>query len=152
MYVISTMLFYGKWVGSQYGFNRFILDARKYFNPWLKHVIAIQATTMSASGDVPFFELSKLGGDNRMRGYYEGAIRDKVLIDAQLEYRMPVWNIFGIVGWIGTGRVADSYSHISLDGFHISYGGGLRIRIDSKNNTNLRIDYGFGSSGVQGLI
>jgi Omp85 superfamily domain len=151
MYIISTVLFYGKWVGSKYGFNRFILDARKYFNPWSNHVIALQATTTSNAGDVPFFEMAKLGGDNRMRGYYEGAIRDKVLVDAQLEYRMPVWKIFGLVGWVGTGRVADSYSHIGFDGFHISYGGGIRIKVDSKNNTNLRLDVGFGPPGVQGF-
>ena len=85
-----------------------------------------------------------------MRGYYQGAFRDKILVDAQVEYRMPVWNIFGVVGWIGTGRVANEYSNISLDGFKLSYGGGVRIRVDSKNNTNLRVDFGFGPGGING--
>ena len=72
-------------------------------------------------------------------------------MDAQVEYRMPVWNIFGIVGWFGVGRVAQSYNDLALDGFHLSYGPRLRIRVDSKHNTNLRFDFGFGPGGIQGF-
>ncbi|HVY75377.1 MAG TPA: BamA/TamA family outer membrane protein [Puia sp.] len=150
-YIISKFLFYLPGLGSQYQFKKFDFDARKYFNPWLKHVIALQATTTYCDGNTPFFELALMGGDNKMRGYYEGAYRDNVLVDAQVEYRMPVWNIFGVVGWIGTGRVADKYSSLSLDGFHLSYGGGLRIKVDSKNNTNLRFDMGFGPHNIKGF-
>jgi outer membrane protein assembly factor BamA len=149
-YIISNMLFYSKSLGAAYQFTKFTVDARKYYNPWLKHIIAMQATTTSCSGNVPFFELAMMGGDNKMRGYYEGAYRDKVLLDAQVEYRLPVWNIFGVAAWLGTGRVADSYASLSLRGFHLSYGGGFRMRIDSKNDTNLRLDFGFGPGGVRG--
>lgn len=85
-----------------------------------------------------------------MRGYYEGALRDKVLVDGQLEYRMPIWNIFGVVGWVGTGRVAGSYDELSFENFWPSYGGGLRIQVDSKNKINLRFDFGFGEGGIHG--
>jgi outer membrane protein assembly factor BamA len=149
-YIISTLLFYPSGLGP-YPYTKFNLDARKFFNPWLRHVIAIQATTSYANGVVPFYGLPMLGGDSQMRGYYEGALRDNVLLDGQIEYRMPVWNIFGIVGWFGAGRVADQYSHLSLDGFHLSYGGGVRIKVDSKHNTNLRFDFGFGPGGIQGF-
>jgi len=151
VFVFTNFLGFPSFLGSHYQFSKFQLDCRKYFNPWRKHVIAIQAYTSASGGDVPFYELSLLGGDSRMRGYYQGAIRDKVLVDGQVEYRMPVWNIFGITGFIGTGRVADMYSHLSLDGFYLSYGGGIRIRVDTKNNTNLRFDMGFGPNGVSGF-
>ncbi len=144
-------MFYTETFGSTYGFNRFELDARKYFNPWLKHAIAIQATTTAVGGDVPFYSLALLGGDKTMRGYYQGALRDKVLVDTQVEYRLPVWNIFGLVSWIGTGRVGESYSDLSLDGFWLSYGAGLRIKVDSEQNINLRIDFGYGPGGISGL-
>jgi len=147
-YVIVSWLFYPEFLGSAYQFTGFEFDARKYFNPWRKHVIALQATTSFTNHDVPFYDLSMLGGDNRMRGYYEGALRDKVSIDAQVEYRMPVWNIFGITGWVGTGRVAPDYGSLSFDGLWLSYGGGLRIKVDSKHNTNLRFDFGFGPGGI----
>jgi len=58
-----------------------------------------------------------LGGEDKMRGYYKGALRDHVLVDCQLEYRLPIWNIFGMTAFVGTGRVAESYSDVSPDGF-----------------------------------
>jgi hypothetical protein len=149
-YVIGTLVFHPSFLGSAYEFTKFELDARKYFNPWLKHVIAVQATTTSATGNVPFYELALMGGDRQMRGYYQGAYRDKVLLDGQVEYRAPIWNIFGLTAWLGTGRVAKSYDDLSLDGFKLSYGVGLRIKVDSKHNTNLRVDFGFGQDGIKG--
>jgi len=151
MLIATSLTFYEKSLGSRYQFNKFELDVRKYFNPWLKHVIALQATTTSVRGDVPFYDLAFLGSGNKMRGYYEGALRDNVLFDTQVEYRMPVWNIFGIATWVGTGRVAEEYKDLSLDGFWISYGAGLRIKVDSKENINLRIDYGRGQNGINGV-
>jgi outer membrane protein assembly factor BamA len=113
----------------------------------------MQAATTYLQGDIPFYDLAMLGGENRMRGYYKGALRDKVLFDTQVEYRMPVWKIFGVVGWVATGRVADAYKNLNFDGngFWLSYGGGLRIQVDGDNNINLRVDMGFGPGGISGL-
>jgi outer membrane protein assembly factor BamA len=147
---LKTMTF-PSWMGNPYLYSSYNLDARTYINPWLKHVIALQATTSLRTNDVPFYELAMLGGEDQMRGYYKGALRDNVLVDGQLEYRMPVWKMFGITAFVGTGRVAESYSDLSLDGFWLSYGGGLRIRVDTKHNTNLRLDWGFGPNGVNGF-
>ena len=70
-YIIGAALFYpGSW--GPYSFSKFSLDARKYFNSWLRNVIAIQGTTSYANGQVPFYQLPQLGGDNQMRGYYQG--------------------------------------------------------------------------------
>jgi len=151
-YILLTTTFYNKAVGSEYSFTKMNLDARKFFNPWFKHVIALQMTTNYSSGTVPYYNLALLGGDSQMRGYYEGAIRDNVLIDGQVEYRMPIWNIFGVAGWVGTGRVAPSYSKMALRDLWLSYGIGARIRVDSEHNTNLRIDFGFGPNGVNAFI
>ena len=148
-FLMGLLVFHPEALG-EYEFTQFEVDARKYFNPWLKHIIAVQATTTAKTGNTPFYELAMMGGEKQMRGYYLGAYRDKVLVDAQVEYRAPVWNIFGLVGWIGTGRVASSYSNLSLDGWKLSYGAGLRIRVDTKHNTNLRLDFGFGPNGIRG--
>jgi outer membrane protein assembly factor BamA len=147
---LKTMNF-PSWMGNPYLFSSYNLDLRTYINPWLKHVIAFQATTSLRTGDVPFYELAQMGGEDQMRGYYKGALRDKVLVDCQMEYRMPVWKMFGVTAFVGTGRVAGSYSDLSLDGFWLSYGGGLRIRVDTEHNTNLRLDWGFGPNGVNGF-
>ncbi len=151
MFIFLSYLTYPNWSENGFKFNAWQFDARKYINPWRDHVIAVQAATNFAYGDVPFYELSKLGGEDRMRGYYKGALRDRVLVDGQLEYRMPVWKIFGIVGWVASGRVAENYKDLSLDGFWLSYGLGLRIKVDSGSNINLRIDAGFGKNGINGF-
>jgi outer membrane protein assembly factor BamA len=137
--------------GSTYQFGKMEIDARKYFNPWFRHVVALQATTTYLSDSVPYYDLAMLGGEEKMRGYYKGAIRDKVLVDAQVEYRMPIWKIFGLTTWIATGRVADQYKDLSFNGLWLSYGGGVRIKVDSESDINLRIDFGFGPNGVSGV-
>jgi outer membrane protein assembly factor BamA len=147
---IKTMTF-PSFMGNPYLYSSVNIDVRKYFNPWYRHVIALQVTTAFRTGDVPFYELAMLGGEEQMRGYYKGALRDKTLIDGQIEYRMPVWKIFGITAWVGTGRVGKNYSDLSLDGLWLSYGGGLRIQVDSKHHTNLRLDCGFGPGGISGF-
>lgn len=150
-YVALKTMTFPSWMGNPYLYSSYDFDVRTYLNPWLKHVIALQATTSLRTNDVPFYELAMLGGEDKMRGYYKGALRDKVLVDCQLEYRMPVWKIFGVTAFIGTGRVAESYSGLSLDGFWLSYGAGLRIKVDSAHNTNLRFDWGFGPGGINGF-
>ena len=148
-YIIGTAIFYPSGWGP-YAFSKFSLDARKFL-PWKKNVIAGQVTTSYANGQVPFYELPQMGGDSQMRGYYEGGLRDNVLVDAQVELRLHIWNIFGIVGWFGVGQVASGYDQVAFDQFHLSYGPGLRIRVDTKHDTNLRFDFGFGPNGVQGF-
>ncbi|MBI9064960.1 MAG: BamA/TamA family outer membrane protein [Marinilabiliaceae bacterium] len=150
-YIFISYLYYTQVSDEIKDFHTWLLDVRHYFTPWKKHVIALQLATNFSSGDVPFYELSKLGGEERMRGYYNGALRDKVLLDGQIEYRMPVWKIFGIAGWLGYGRVANNYRNLSLDGFRPSYGLGFRIKVDSESDINLRMDFGKGIKGVSGF-
>lgn len=149
-YIIGVYTIYAPALGSEYGYQKFSLDARKYITPWskYKHIIAFQIATEFATSNVPFYELSLMGGENSMRGYYQGAYRDKVLVDGQIEYRLPVWKMLGVVGWVGTGRVASAYDNLSLDGWKLSYGAGFRLKVDKKNNTNLRFDFGFGPGGI----
>ncbi|MBL7857542.1 MAG: BamA/TamA family outer membrane protein [Cyclobacteriaceae bacterium] len=150
-FFLANLITYPKFLGSDYQFTRFELDGRKYYNPWRKHVIALQTTATFIDGNVPFYDLAMLGGEDKMRGYYKGALRDKVLIDAQVEYRMPIWKIFGLTTWVATGRVAENLKDFSLDELWLSYGCGVRIKVDSKSDINLRIDMGFGPGGINGL-
>ncbi len=150
-YIAASYELFGPVIGSDFSYNNLEVDIRHFMNPWLKHVIALQAYTSGNFGTVPFFDLGKLGGSNAMRGYYLGAIRDKVMAYAQIEYRLPVWKIFGIVAFASAGRVADKYTHMDFDGLWYSGGGGLRIMVDSKNKANLRFDFGYGQKGSKTL-
>ena len=80
-----------------------------------------------------------------MRGYYQGRYRDNRFGAAQGEYRLTIWKWIGATAFGGIGRVAgnmpDSESESIL---HPTYGAGLRIRIDKKENVNLRFDYARG--------
>jgi hypothetical protein len=149
-YILGTAVFYPSGWGP-YPFSKFALDARKYYSVRPGTIIAGQATTSYTNGVVPFYELPEMGGDSQMRGYYQGGLRDNVLVDAQIELRQHIWNIFGIVGWFGIGQVQNSYGQVAMDQFHLSYGPGLRIMVDSKHKTNLRFDFGFGPNGIKGF-
>jgi outer membrane protein assembly factor BamA len=149
-YILGTAIFYPSGWGT-YVFSKFVLDARKYYSISPGKIIAGQVTTSYTNGVVPFYELSQMGGDSQMRGYYEGGLRDNVLVDGQVELRLHIWNIFGVVGWFGIGQVQNSYNQVAMDQFHLSYGPGLRIMVDSKHKTNLRFDFGFGPNGIKGF-
>jgi hypothetical protein len=113
------------------------------------HVFAVQALFQTTSGTVPFMALPRLGSDSILRGYNSARYRDHSLAAAQVEYRLPVWWRFGMVCFAGFGQVADKVGRLNLDEFKYSVGFGIRFRIDPKEGTNIRLDFGFGkrSSG-----
>ncbi len=145
-YVGANAQFNGSYLGSDFNFQRYELDCRYFIKPWFEHVIGFQAYTQANYGTVPFYELAFMGGSERMRGYYEGAIRDKVIADCQVEYRMPVFGPLGMVFFAGAGRVANDYRDMAIDGVYKSAGLGLRLMVDPDNRANLRFDYGFGQN------
>lgn len=108
-----------------------------------KLVLGINATFESLFGnDTPFYLLRQLGGDEMMRGYYNGRYRDKNLLAAQAELRYRFTPRFGIVGFAGRGSVY--HSDIKISEMKPSYGGGIRYFFDVQRGLSIRIDYGIG--------
>ena len=105
----------------------------------------MQARTQYKSGDVPVQSLALLGGDYVMRGLYLGRYRDKVLIDSQAELRFPIFWIISGVAFGGVGQVAPTYGQLAINSFHYTYGLGLRLKVDSEHDVNMRFDLGFSS-------
>ncbi len=136
--------------GSSHSFQRWQVDLRTFHRPFKQRedVLAFQAYGYLSSGDVPFNELGMLGGDMIMRGYYLGSLRDKNLLAAQGEYRWQALKRWGLVGFAGLGCVHNKLDNIN--NILPSYGGGLRFKINRKENVNVRVDYGFGN-GQQNL-
>ncbi|MCV9388739.1 outer membrane protein assembly factor [Reichenbachiella ulvae] len=151
-YVASSLKHFASFLGGDFEYTSFTLDARKFINPWYNHVVGFQAYTQLNQGEVPFYALAFLGGSERMRGYYDGAIRDKAIADVQVEYRMPIWKIFGMVAFAGAGRVAPDYAAMELDDVWFSGGLGLRVLVDSKNRANLRLDFGWGEQDAKAFV
>jgi outer membrane protein assembly factor BamA len=146
----SAMAF-SRSLGSDFEFQRFFLELRKYFRFSFAHCLAFHTRFLVQTGDPPFWRMGLLGGQEIMRGYYLGRYRDKDMIALQAEYRwMPVLWRFGLVAFAGLGDVAATLGGFNLGRFKYTYGLGLRFVIDSKQRLNLRLDFGFGkdTSGV----
>jgi Omp85 superfamily domain len=147
--VFAQMVYsiHGNVTGSSHTFNRWQFDGRYYVKPFKKRedVLAFQGYGFLSVGDVPFNELAQMGGDMIMRGYFQGSYRDKNLLAFQSEYRLQVLKRWGIVGFAGAGGISDAMGDFELKNVKPSYGGGLRFKINRKENVNLRMDYGFGN-------
>jgi outer membrane protein assembly factor BamA len=134
-----------------YVFYTFEIDVRHYnsFSP--DHVIASNFYFAQALGDVPFYKLPALGGQNRERGYFYGRYRDKNYMTLQLEYRQYFWWRFGFVVFAGTGNVAPELTKFTFNDLKYSYGFGLRFLFNKEEKVNLRMDIGFGIDGNRGI-
>ncbi|MEO6029495.1 MAG: BamA/TamA family outer membrane protein [Candidatus Binatia bacterium] len=146
-------------------YQKLIFDV-SYIQPliWRRQVIAIHANTEVVFGgddDIPFFELSSLGGDDTMRGYFPQRFLGKGSALINAEYRLKLvdfnfrklWDVsIDGVGFGDVGRVYEGsgdFLHHTLDHIRYSYGGGVRIGLSS--GLVARIDAGF-SPEEHGLI
>ena len=145
IYIDAGFHVFRKAFGSDFKYNYFHGDFRYYVTPFRKITFATQLKTESKQGEVPVQSLAFLGGDYSMRGTYFGRYRDKVSLTAELEMRFPVYWIFSGVLFNSIGQVAPSYADLSVRNFHYNYGAGLRVKVDSKNDVNLRFDFGVSS-------
>ena len=86
--------------------------------------------------------LARLGGNYRMRGYYEGRYTDRDMITVQAELRQKIWRRIGCVVWGGAGNVFPTLADFRWSQTLPNYGAGLRWEF--KNRVNVRFDFGFG--------
>ncbi|HVO38931.1 MAG TPA: BamA/TamA family outer membrane protein [Spirochaetia bacterium] len=130
------------------------LDARAFVSPipamiaGRRIVLAAQLTAAWAGGAPPVQELPRLGGDELLRGYYDGRYRDNALLAAQLEIRLPVWWRFGVAVFGSAGQVARDPLSFRLDTTKLSGGAGLRFVLDETSGASLRVDVAVGSAGA----
>lgn len=130
--------------GSDFVFNTHILDVRKYVNIKANHIVALQAYGKFNFGDVPFNQMSLMGGPFRMRGYREGRFRDKHIALMQLEYRSPLVYRTGLTVFGAYGIVGNKPQNLIFKNGKTSIGGGLRFSLDEKDRMHIRFDYAWG--------
>ena len=110
-----------------------------YYQPlWRGATVALDIYGEYHSKATPYLLRAELGGDYRMRGYYDGRYTGNRLLSAQLELRQHIWQGLGIAAWGGGGialapeesfawrRVLPTYGV----GFRWSLGGLSAIRVD----------------------
>jgi len=138
--------------GSDFEYDDYLLDARRFFPLGKGQVLALQAKGRIMTGDPPFYRLPTIGGISVMRGLFDGRFRDKTMAAVQAEYRFPIWKTVGGALFAGIGEVAERPADLSLADLQVAGGVGLRVMLDPKERINLRIDVGFSSYGVYPIL
>ncbi|MDB5106449.1 MAG: hypothetical protein JWP91_4138 [Fibrobacteres bacterium] len=146
LFATATVTQCPRFAGSDYEFGQVEINARKYLPLGKKGVLALQAVADGMWGDIPFPFLSKLGGSELLRGYYQGRFRDRDMACLQSEYRFGIWRRLTGAGFAAAGKLADDPA--DLPGAHLryAYGGGLRIRLNAEG-VNLRGDFAINREG-----
>lgn len=129
-------------------FGRFTLTFDFYQKLWKGAVLAYDLYADATAGTPSWHMYSKLGGMERMRGYYEGRYRDKRLVETQLELRQKIYRRHGVVGWIGAGNI---WGRQNFHWKNTLYSFGCGYRFEFKNRMNIRLDYGWGVYGNRNL-
>jgi len=142
LYISFGHLWFITQLGSDHNFSRTDGDIRFYKTVHRGGVLAFQSVISLSKNDPPFRMLPLLGSESIMRGYYQGRYRAEAFGALQAEYRLNIWNWIGAAFFGGAGKVSANPDEQNV--IHPTYGAGLRIRIDKKENVNLRFDYAKG--------
>jgi outer membrane protein assembly factor BamA len=134
--------------GADRNFVRLYLDVANYFSLSNQLVLATNYVASSVMGDnIPFSQLSGMGGAKKMRGVYENFFRDKNSLLTQAELRWEVWRFIGLTGFGSMGFLGNEHDLLRLNKPKFTYGLGLRITAQKKNHLNIRLDYGMSPYG-----
>ncbi|UCH83435.1 MAG: BamA/TamA family outer membrane protein [Candidatus Latescibacterota bacterium] len=138
-----SALFYTDGLGSDFVFERYIMDFRTYIPFFEKNILALRAWFSLINGDPPFQMMSTIGGAELMRGYYDGRYRDNNAIVLQAEWRRRLWWRFGASVFAGYGDVAPTLDSFDIAEFKAAAGAGIRFVIDRGEGIAIRMDFGF---------
>ncbi|MBT0812557.1 BamA/TamA family outer membrane protein [Litoribacter ruber] len=130
-------------LGSNFTFDQFDVDFRKYVGFKNQNVLALQSWWSFTTGGPPFQHVSLIGGSDLMRGYFEGRYRDNLAMVQQAEYRFKVYRNLGMVAFGSAGQVADRFSTYSFSRMRYGAGVGFRYRLNSEG-LNIRLDLAYG--------
>ncbi|HKJ48536.1 MAG TPA: hypothetical protein VJ973_05575, partial [Christiangramia sp.] len=116
------------------------------------NTIALKLYGRLGTGDIPYEELTKIGGTNALRGYIVGQYRDRSGVYLISEWRHMFLKAneelgkHGIAVWLGSGSIANDLD--AIDEWIPNLGVGYRFEVQPR--MNLRIDFGIGreSSGL----
>jgi hypothetical protein len=130
-----------------YGFWHYGAEATGYFNLYRKtRVLVVRAMVESVEGDsahIPFSDLPRLGGPNRLRGYPLDRFRDKKAALGTLEYHYPIHQFVAGALYVDAGRVESRYSGFFEGGsWKTGFGGGFVFR--SRDRILFSVDLAYG--------
>lgn len=142
-----AFLHYGNILGSQHPMNTVFVDARHFASLSSNKVLALHGIGQFSAGNVPFNQMSLLGGESVMRGHYLGRLRSEQMLALQAELRMLPFSWSRRLGgavFASLGSVSEQWPFAT---WSASAGAGLRYLLFPEKDVYTRIDLGFHSAG-----
>ncbi len=146
-------------LGSDNNWQSLQVELRKYIkissNP--NNVLAFWSwNEFTYGGKVPYLNLPSTGWDtyaNMGRGYVQGRFRGTSLMYLESEYRFGITHN-GLLGGVvfANSQVIPNWPVYKYNTINPGYGVGLRIKLNRYSDTNLCIDYGWGTEGSRGIF
>lgn len=140
----ADAMVYQRWLGADFNGTLLRLDLRHYQPIWRDHVLALRLLSAGAVGDLPFQVLPSLGGQALFRGWFLRRLRDRVMLAAEAEYRIPITPRWAVVAFGSVGRVARRVDRLSFRRLRGAGGAGLRFAVRKESRANIRLDVAYG--------
>lgn len=141
---------YAEIFGSEFEYRRISIDARKYLSTASDHTIALQARLDWRPGEVPFNQMSMIGGQYLVRGYPQGLYRDQYMAVGQVEYRSPyILDLMGVNVFASIGGINSSFGEV-LAVPRAAAGAGIRFPVDREKRINFRLDLAWSTDATHG--
>jgi hypothetical protein len=148
-----------KWLGSNSNWQSLSTDIRKFISLGRssKQVLGFWFYNwMILHGKPPYLDLPSTGWDrftNTGRGFIQGRFRGNNMVYAESEYRFNLTHngLFGAVLFANAESFSDA-SSLQLQKVQPAAGFGFRMKLNKKSDTNIAVDYGFGTQGMRGLF
>lgn len=147
-----ALIRYNPFWSSDFNFSTLISDTRIYRPVGNNTVFAAQVLGQFNFGRVPFNQLSLMGGESLMRGYYTGRYRDRNQLSGQAELRFLPFPLgftdrLGGAVFAGLGQVFPDLGSFKLKEYVWSAGAGIRFLIFPKKDIYTRLDYALTAEG-----
>ncbi len=136
-----ALLFNTTSLGSTNNFQQYSYDVSIYKSFAKKYVWANELYTKIVSGNAPFNQYAIIGGNKKMRGFYEGRYRDKHSLILQTEVRGDLYKRFGASAFCSVGFLGGDNEYVRFNDSKWAYGVGFRYIVTRADHLNLRIDY-----------
>ena len=112
--------------------------------------MAVLKSVDGKTSDIPFIELPRLGGPQRLRGYVQDRFRDEMAEVATIEYRYPVHDFVSGALFVDSGRVGPSHGDVlgidAYEDWRVGAGGGFTIHSKDRDDVLFRVELGYGDS------
>lgn len=140
-----ALLFNTTGLGSSRSYNQFSYDVTAYKRVYKNVIWASELYTKYVTGVAPFEQYAFLGGNKKLRGFYEGRYRDKHSLILQTEFRSELYKGLGAAVFGGAGFLGGDKEYVRFNLPYWAYGVGLRYKVSKNDHLNLRLDYAFGN-------